>query len=1273
MNRRGSLEDRIVILLPILVLLAQVSFIDAGASSNPKNLVNLYSNSQNDNLNSTSLNQFQNEYQYRQVASKSASSDKHKSSHQSNTGSIFDHLSSDLNNLGLFDYSYQDSRSPTNLPECKGRVKLNGTRGFITDGAGYYETNLQCTWLIDSGRDNTTIRLQFHQFNTECSYDYLYVFDGDSIYSPLVAALSGDMKDFSMTANEPRLENAISNRTDSASNKTSIYSSNNAISHGSIFGSRPFELKTNSGKVFIYFHSDTAQRMPGFYVTYSINSCSLDCSNRGECDYSNLICKCNPGYYGDGCEHISCPNNCTSPLHGICENERSCICKEGFLGPDCSNKSVQQFWSNQEGIQDNVLARAFHQATVVDGLMWVLGGRTSTFSNSNIDIYRRRKTLMVSSFEIESKKWTSTALYGTTGIDHLAEITGHSVAAKGHKIFIYGGIALNNTILDTLTVLDTKTYSLISLPDGKTGETLENAFIAPLAVTGHTANIIDGYMFVFLGYNPIYGYINLVQKFNLANNTWSFIDQKGSSIEGMIGHSSSYDPVDRLVYLYGGHDVHASKKLYSFNPYLEVWTFLQAGPNHRYYHSSTILGKQLLIIGGTSYLTSRQSDQCFQQSYSTYDLTCSRSNPDYLELTSNLTVSQYVGCGSKCWQVLDDPEPSILKRHGHSVVHHNNDLILFGGFNGVLQGDIRIMKLGTCDSFHRESDCNEPKLALSCSWNVIEMKCEDNSQRVPRVASPVGTDSSNSNCTKNEIKNLQHACEGRETCIDCLNTNLGCVWCGFLSQCHYSRCKSSTSKPITDSNSCYKDEYIKSSLFGSHLIKDFPVTQDLDHETECKRQNNCYICHAKPYCNWQNGGCTSILPNVISNPSTNPLLPDEMNDVFNSNSIIPRQSNSSRSMQRLEPLNRSNLAAFTTSLLNHPRHTCESPCFKRHSCNECTSTKCIWCSTSEQCIDSTAYFAYHAMGQCMHYVAHTSKCSTASCSDIESCDKCLTNPKCGWLNDISNTGKGRCIEGTSDGPSLIGDSSVSISGESRSTSPIPPNLLNWYFSSCPSCQCNGHSSCKPNSSFCVPYCQDNTEGAHCERCIPGYYGDPINGGTCLPCRCNGHAQYCNRETGKCYCSTKGIIGHNCNKCDDQNHYIGDPSSLTNGTCYYNLTTDYQYTFNMSKPEDFHYSDINFINVPLRKDSDVDFTIACSRLALVNITAGTSYNNRKIIHSGLECGTFRLRFPHDRHILTEANYSFFVHVFKFQTPFILQIAFSQHRTLYLPQFFFTFSR
>lgn len=64
---------------------------------------------------------------------------------------------------------------------------------------------------------------------------------------------------------------------------------------------------------------------------------------------------------------------------------------------------------------------------------------------------------------------------------------------------------------------------------------------------------------------------------------------------------------------------------------------------------------------------------------------------------------------------------------------------------------------------------------------------------------------------------------------------------------------------------------------------------------------------------------------------------------------------------------------------------------------------------------------------------------------------------------------------------------------------------------CVPCECNGHGDktdgyCNSTDGKC--YCQDNTEGDHCELCKSGYYGDP-------------------RDENKCYlkCDGRTILGN----------------------------------------------------------------------------------------------------------------------------------------------------
>lgn len=69
--------------------------------------------------------------------------------------------------------------------------------GVIHDGWGNYSVSVKCSWLIDArhpqhtnhthGANPPTIRMHLREFATECGWDHLYIYDGDSVDSSLLA------------------------------------------------------------------------------------------------------------------------------------------------------------------------------------------------------------------------------------------------------------------------------------------------------------------------------------------------------------------------------------------------------------------------------------------------------------------------------------------------------------------------------------------------------------------------------------------------------------------------------------------------------------------------------------------------------------------------------------------------------------------------------------------------------------------------------------------------------------------------------------------------------------------------------------------------------------------------------------------------------------------------------------------------------------------------------------------------------------------------------
>ncbi|NXX62583.1 LAMC3 protein, partial [Scopus umbretta] len=97
------------------------------------------------------------------------------------------------------------------------------------------------------------------------------------------------------------------------------------------------------------------------------------------------------------------------------------------------------------------------------------------------------------------------------------------------------------------------------------------------------------------------------------------------------------------------------------------------------------------------------------------------------------------------------------------------------------------------------------------------------------------------------------------------------------------------------------------------------------------------------------------------------------------------------------------------------------------------------------------------------------------------------------------------------------------------------------FVSCVPCACNQHGDCHPLSGHCR--CLHNTEGPSCERCSPGFYGNPFVGrfDDCKPCPCPGRSP-CTRVPGSgevvCTHCPPGQRGKRCELCDDG--FFGDP-------------------------------------------------------------------------------------------------------------------------------------
>ncbi|XP_043511947.1 multiple epidermal growth factor-like domains protein 8 isoform X2 [Frieseomelitta varia] len=236
--------------------------------------------------------------------------------------------------------------SPKQIPCDKTRKVFTDSWGIISDGplGSNYTQDSHCEWLIKANNSRQFITLSFRTMGTECSYDYVFVYDGDSFRSPLLGSFSGKTE--------------------------------------------PQQVTSSSGYMLILLYSDTNYVLDGFHAEFSVTNCSNNCTNHGKC--IDNTCFCENDWGGRDCSKALCPNNCS--YNGECGLKR-CDCKNGYSGQSCSlHKTYPEgnkwHWlSHSEG---GLRPRAAHTAVYIKETdsLYVFGGYDLNYILSNLEVYR---------------------------------------------------------------------------------------------------------------------------------------------------------------------------------------------------------------------------------------------------------------------------------------------------------------------------------------------------------------------------------------------------------------------------------------------------------------------------------------------------------------------------------------------------------------------------------------------------------------------------------------------------------------------------------------------------------------------------------------------------------------------------------------------------------------------------------------------------------------------------------------------------------------------
>ncbi|XP_069986395.1 attractin-like protein 1 isoform X2 [Penaeus vannamei] len=1151
---------------------------------------------------------------------------------------------------------------------CEGRVRLWSNASVISDGAGNYSTDTQCAWLIDAGQPNTSIRLHLDHFATECSWDHLYVYDGDSIYDPLLAVFSGMVvqDDYQV----PQMP----------------------------------EVVAKSGYALLYFYSDAAYNLTGFSISYTVAGCPTtvvgeECSSRGAC--LDGECTCDAGWGGPACSVPVCPEGCSG--NGQCKpEEHRCQCHQGYTGADCSQVIEEGWWEvvshditsqlKKANPFSSMLERGSHATVLINNAIWVIGGYSFT------------EKPFVLKYNITEDTWRALE---SRSIKKPASRYGHSAVVYNGSIYMYGGMKEDGTITREFWQLDTSSLAWSLVPtekssrggksrngrkgrlgrregnrrNNRSGRSRENRQenissrregregregdeeefgeedgeandhspkrengseaggclssspgpCAPIPCVGHAAVVVQkvkkNVMLVIFGHSSRYGYLNTVQEFDFEQGNWETIETRGAVVSGVYGHTAVWDPVTSLVYVHGGlHSITSTSQvvpyLMTYDPVKHIWKLRTPAPVPRFLHSAVLFKGLMLVFGGNTHNDTAYSygAKCYSADFLAYDISCNS------------------------WHTMRKPPNLYLDvaRYGHTAVFHQEEMYIVGGFNGKMLGSVLKYHPGDCETGLTSSEkCLTAYPGVKCVWNRILTRCEsiDLKDKKAYDVCPAVT----------AKHNFTALCNSQTSCHSCVFNTYNCFWCS--SSCTDNKCTEYTKPEGVMS--------LSNGLLNKEVPRPTKVVGVVSEEgcedglrSRCKALSTCPLCRAHQHCDWVEKQCVPAPNRTMTTALTNGAAGEANPSLGSENTLQTVQ------------IDRDMASGTGATLLSHK--PCQPTCAQRTSCTNCTQSSCMWCFNQQRCVKNNSYLVSFPYGQCREWTTESKRCmdvepGMSRCSIHQTCEKCQADVACGWCDDGSGTGIGTCMEGGQRGP---------INPVTKATQRKKCPSPNWYFTQCPLCNCNGHSTCE-NHSQCIEPCANNTGGSHCQYCVEKFFGKPINGGLCKPCMCNEHGDTCNRETGRCNCHTKGVTGDHCDRCDTQNNYVGEPLK---GSCFYDLQIDYQFTFNLSKHEDRHIRQINFFNVPTKSDVDTDFDIQCSKATNIKISSKMTNSHETWIIRNFTGKRIKKRFSSSDYTFGSAdnNTTFHVYVYNFTPPIEIIVSFSQHPKLDLVQFFSIFS-
>ncbi|CAM1295013.1 MEGF8 (predicted) [Pycnogonum litorale] len=554
--------------------------------------------------------------------------------------------------------------------------------GIISDGMQEYPMDTHCEWLIKANSTKQFVTLKFLEMVTECSYDHLFIYDGDSYNDTLLGSFSGS--------------------------------------------TLPPLVTASSGYMLILLFSDTNYVRDGFVAEYYVTDCPLNCSN-GVC--INHVCKCKPLWSGSDCGVNLCPDNCgENEGRGKCQtlaDPPHCLCNEGYSGQSCmlpsSNRGKNgNKWYIIADENRGLSGRAGHAGVYLKSTdrFYVFGGYNLNTAYGDLVAY-----------DFKDNFWHNLTV-GQNSSGPAARY-GHAMSEYAGNLVVFGGTGKDVQLNDLW---------LYNTAKNKWTKEAVQSKIHPPALSKHTLTLVDDdWIYVFGGHLADGAFSSELYKINLNSEAqWHNVEVIGGKAlnRRLVGHTAVFDERSRSLLVYGGISVDSarfsklSNRMHSFQVDISYWTEIHFNkvsdpkkghddwmPMERAFHTSVIVGDYMVVYGGYSHRHSKQ-EICYDDKLYFYHLYCH----------TWINYSNF----KKTFPENKNPIPRGAFSHA-SAVRNGTTVLLSGGYSGSVRGGLFAYSVpetvasaphkpvvNRCLSFRDELSC---RASPECDWCTSSSKC----------------------------------------------------------------------------------------------------------------------------------------------------------------------------------------------------------------------------------------------------------------------------------------------------------------------------------------------------------------------------------------------------------------------------------------------------------------------------------------------------------------------------------------------------------------------